>query len=807
MRIILSFITIGLAFISNSQITINEVSNANSTSIVRNDSTTPDWIELYNPSTSPIDLEDFKLTDNLFDPIAWSFPQVVIQPGEFLIVFLTGTSKKDDVDNLETDFSLKTVGEPVYLLSPTGLLVDSLMVPDLEPDMSAGRPVDGHIGYQLFQFSTPGTTNNNSTGYLGFEIAPTIITTEPVITGMTIITIQNNSASGVIRFTVDGSTPTSTSTLYNHPIGVDVTLVLKVRCFPSDPNLLPSEVVAQTYFLNQHFTLPVISISTDIGNLYSPTGIFTNYNTDWRKPCVIEYFNKDMVKQFETKASIKPDGGGGGSRSNDQHSVTIDAMNKLYGAGVPIQYPLIPEKSHITQYDAIYLRNGSNYWNKYPQKDATFLRIMRETNVNSAAYTPVIVFVNGNYFGVYELREKVNEGYFETNYGNDPDSLDLLSVSYFYAANEIRTIKGSDSSFYAMKDVITQADAASDYYYDACNQVLDLDNFVDYLAGENWFGNKDWIYNNMKMARTRSTDNRWKFLLQDLELGLGGWSDYTVNIFDYFRDSNQPNAFWEIYNGLIQNRQFKNHFINRYADLMNTVFQPEYFMPIVDTMYEELLPELPRHFYTWSDSVLTRMEEYAAYRQEMVDQLMLRTGVVRNQIIDEFNLNGQVEITLEVEPAEAGVIKISTLTPTEYPWTGAYFNGVPVTVTAIPNPGWTFSNWNSEVTHDKLELSVTSDTSLVAIFKPNYIPFGTTVHVYPNPTSSLLEVVYDDLSVSDRVTIQVLDLNGQALETINIESINTTVSHSVDVSSLVNGYYFVTVTQGNIISKNSFIKI
>ena len=121
------------------------------------------------------------------------------------------------------------------------------------------------------------------------------------------------------------------------------------------------------------FTLPVISISTDFANLYGANGIFDNYNTDWRKECVMEYFDVDMVKQFQTKASIKPDGGAGGSRSNTQHSVTVEATNKLYGSGVPIQYPLIPEKNHITQYDAIYLRNGSNYWNKYPQYDATFL--------------------------------------------------------------------------------------------------------------------------------------------------------------------------------------------------------------------------------------------------------------------------------------------------------------------------------------------------------------------------------------------------------------------------------------------------
>jgi hypothetical protein len=182
--------------------------------------------------------------------------------------------------------------------------------------------------------------------------------------------------------------------------------------------------------------------------------------------------------------------------------------------------------------------------------------------------------------------------------------------------------------------------------------------------------------------------------------------------------------------------------------------------------------------------------------------------VVRSQIVDEFNLNGQVDITLDVEPAGAGVIKISTITPKTYPWTGVYFDGVPVTVTAIANPGYVFANWNNDtLTHAELELNVTEATTMLAVFKPNYIPFGSNVKVYPNPATSSLEIIYEANNGTDLATIQVIDVNGRVVLVDDVESVNDVVLHDIDVSNLPNGYYIVAITQGSTVSKKSFIKI
>ncbi len=921
----------------HSQITINEASNANSTSVIRPDGSNPDWIELHNASTNSIDLQGYQLTDDSSKVDKWTFPSVTIAPNGFLTVFATGNQSNVNINhyetavlpnqtwkyyipvatynpgwkglgfndvawnsgvlgigygdgddattiasgtttvyvrktfnvsnvqaikqlvldldfddgfvaylngveiarsgltsnpvnwdelaadheaqvyqglnltsfvlneaalqnvlqlgtnvlalevhnssttssdlslipyltfgfddattyysgsvhpafnsgmstsNLETNFSIKTTGEQLYLYNPSGNLIDTLCVTDLNPDMSVGKHTDGLNSWYLFQNATPNASNNSSAKFSGFEATPTISTSGGFITNSTVVTIQNNSTnSGQLRYTLNGSTPINTSPIVNGPITINATRVLKVKCFPTVSNLLPSEIATETYLFNENFTLPVISISTDPANLYGVNGIFDNYNTDWKKECVIEYFDKNKEKQFETKASIKPDGGAGGSRSNPQHSVTIEPANKLFGTGNPIQYPLIEEKSYIKQFDAFYLRNGSNFWNTYPQKDATFMRIMRNTHANSQAYTPVIAFVNGQYFGVYELREKANEGYFETNYGNNPDSLDLLSVSYFYGAGVLRTVNGSDTGFYNMKDFVTQYNTSNSDYFKKCDQKLDLKNFTDYLSAENWFGNVDWIYNNMKIARTQTIDNKWRFFLQDMELGLGGWTDYNTNIFDYFRYNNQPNPYWELYNGLIQNTTFKNYFVNRYADLMNTVFKPTYFMPILDTMYQQLIPEMPRHFQKWTNDIAGGMSTYTNYRSTIINNLYPRNNVVRSQIVNEFNLVKQVSVTLNVQPANAGYIKISTIVPETLPWTGVYFDGVPVQITAVANPGYTFSNWQnnniipaSDLDTNSIELNIPSNSAYVAIFEGQSEPLKlaiSEIHYNPDPT-------------------------------------------------------------------------
>lgn len=764
MKLIISFLLLFPLF-ALTQIKINEASNSNGSTVILPDGSSPDWIEILNLTPFPVNLQNYGLSDDSTQPLKWIFPNYLLPSNGFKVIFASGQSDLNPI-SFATNFTIKTSGETLYFSNSSGVIIDSLVVPDLNPDQSVGKFMDGAANQSLFTIPTPGATNNLSIGYLNVEQTPIIDIPGGFNTSSISVSVSNAAASGgMMRFTIDGQDPTSTSTLYTGPISISTNTVLKVKCFSSAFNSLPSEMAVETYFFLEDFTIPVVSISTDPVNLYGASGIFDNYNTDWRKPCVVEYFDADGQKQFESRASIKPDGGAGGSRSNPQHSVTIEPANTLYGEGEPINYPLIQEKSFITEYDAFYLRNGSNYWNQYPQKDATFMRIMRETNANSQAYSPVVAFVNGQYFGVYELREKANEGYFKSNYGNDPDSLDLLSISYFYGAGILRVVEGSDTGFYNMRNFITANNPASFNYYDRCNSKLDLKNFTDYLVGENWFANTDWIYNNMKIARTRTAGNKWRFFLQDMELGLGGWTDFNTNIFDYFQNNNQPNPFWQIYSKLIQNTEFHNYFINRYADLMNTIYKSDYYLPIVNSMYDQLLPELPRHFQTWTGDIAGGMANYSNIHNQILTQLSNRNNSVRNQIVSEYGLAETVDVTLNVQPAGAGYIKISTIVPSSLPWTGVYFDGVPVRITAVANPGYTFVSWQNNsvipaaiLGNNSIELNIPNDDTFTALFSGEAEPLAVTIsEIHYNP----------DLTVDGGNWIELHNYGSTALDLTN----------------------------------------
>jgi hypothetical protein len=702
-------------------------------------------IEVHNASASSSDLTCTPYLTFGYD-----------QPGFFASGTVHQFFAMSATSALESNFKINTSGETLYLSNPAGVLIDSLVVLNLEPNMSNGKFPDGSSTTVLFNVPTPNATNNTSIAFNGYEIQPTIVNVGGVFTSsnLTVSVINNSVSGGELRYTTNGNNPESTSALLIDSIVLDSNCVLKVTCFPVGTNLLPSIIEIETFLFSEDFELPIVLLTIDSADLYGTSGLFVNYNweTDWKKPCVVEYFDKNGIKQFESRSSVKPDGGAGGSRTYPQHSVTIEPANSIFGEGEPIHYPIIPRKPYIQDYYALYLRNGSMYWNHYPQKDATFARMMDKTNVNSQAYTPAVVFLNGQYFGIYELREKANEGYFENNYGNHLDSLDLLSISYFYGQT-LRTVKGSDSSFYSMKNLITSSNPLSTSYFVDCHKKLDLYNFSDYIIGENWFANTDWIFNNMKMARTRTYDNKWRFFLQDLEYGLGYGTDYTHNMFDWFEASSlQPNPFWDIYAALIQNPEFKNYFVNRFADLMNTAFQADHYMPIVNSMYSELLPDLPRHLQLWNNASMQNglfglgtMANYTNQRNILLDQFINRNTFVRDQMVTEFNLVKKVNVSLDVFPAGAGYIKISTIIPETLPWTGVYFDGVPVKITAIANPGYTFQNWVQNMTlpaGSLLQSSITQNIDQNDLFKAVFIgspeePSLTISEIQYNPDPSV----------------------------------------------------------------------
>ncbi|MBK7035537.1 MAG: CotH kinase family protein [Bacteroidetes bacterium] len=245
---------------------------------------------------------------------------------------------------------------------------------------------------------------------------------------------------------------------------------------------------------------------------------------------------------FEQNIAIKVDGGAGGSRSLPQHSMRIELDNAAYGDGT-LNYPLVKRRWAVDEYETFYLRNGSNMSNVLPYKDAFMVRTTEGTYNEHMAYEPIVVFLNGEYFGYYELRTKLDEGHFDQALGIEKDSLDLLTLSYWYGLI-LRTLSGSDTDFIQMRDYLGNYPTPEDPdFYLIADSILDLKNFTDYIAAETWMANYDWPYNNIKAWRDRGGENKWKYALIDVELGLGNRVMVRCNCRPYQRIIRQPNLY------------------------------------------------------------------------------------------------------------------------------------------------------------------------------------------------------------------------------------------------------------------------
>ncbi len=250
---------------------------------------------------------------------------------------------------LHTNFTLGSGGETVYLFAPDGRLLSQLKIDCINPNDSRGWRTDGGSAAVYFSSPTPAASNGSSLGFSGYLQQPLFSRTSGIYASGLSVTLQNpNVMPSRIRYTLDGSIPTESSTLYQGtPIQVNTSKVLTARAFAD--TLLPSPTKAASYLVGINHTTPVLSVITAEENLYGPNGIFENWSRDWERPAFAEFFRKDKSLVFSQTAGMQVDGGAGGSRSNPQHSFRLELDNGALGGGT-VLYPLIPDKPARTRY-------------------------------------------------------------------------------------------------------------------------------------------------------------------------------------------------------------------------------------------------------------------------------------------------------------------------------------------------------------------------------------------------------------------------------------------------------------------------
>ena len=558
----------------------------------------------------------------------------------------------------------------------------------------------GHVwqyngnGWCVSPTPTPAEVNSDDC-FDSYEPAPLFSIESGVFGGGILLELSALNPLAEIRYTIDGSIPEADDFLYTDPLEIDATVVISARCFSETS--LPSATEKNTYLINEWgIDLPIVSVSTNPGNLWDPVnGIHvlgegyvggypyfgSNIWEDWEREAYIEYFDADHVKQAEGPMGIKIHGGW--SRGRDQKSFRLQCKDE-YGME-EINYPLIPAKSFIQTYKGFNLRNGGNDYDNYRFHDALLQRAFSETNADYMAYAPVVVFLNGEYWGIMEMREVQDQNYIEDNHGIDNDDVTVISSNYL----GWNVISGNDASCYSMSDAIMNADPASDAFFGLLDSLIDLENYSDYIIAETYWGNGDWYngWNNTKFWHDDRPGGKWHFILMDMDFGTwGGLGDNYLNI-----AQNEGTPLGQIFYRAVLNVKFREYFSHRYADVMSYYLDDEKFEAMGYAMRDEVISSWPRHCERWFTDCNTfdwlldaRIDWNAGRRLAMVDVLKAH-----------YNLQTPHTVTLDVVPAGAGRIHINTIEPkeNEYPYTGYYYEGIPVQITVVANPGYEFDHW------------------------------------------------------------------------------------------------------------------
>jgi CotH kinase protein/Chitobiase/beta-hexosaminidase C-terminal domain/Secretion system C-terminal sorting domain len=721
-----------------------------------------------------------------------------------------------------TNFKIKSNGENVFLFNPGQQLQSSLDVDAGSYNVSVGSFTDAAVNIVSFAPPTPGASNNQSIPYTEYAEEPGFTVNSGIYNStFTVEIINPNPAGSDIYYTTDGSEPELTSMLYDgNPIQVTQTSILKARAFESGK--LPSPVAAVSYLFNIEHNTPIISVITDNNNLYGAEGIFDNAAYDWLRPAHIQYFDETPSHPlvFSQMAGIQVDGGAGGSRFHPQTSFRIELDNGLFGEG-PIEHLVNPYREGRTTWSDFYLRNGSNQYLVLPYKDAAQVRILgNKTNSYYSEWRPATVYINGAYHGLYELREKFNKELFQFLDDATPNTIEILSLSY-WNGGILRAIEGEVDNYWNAHDQAITLNVNAADYWEQTDEYYDLDYYHDYIIGQVWMGNVDWPQNNIKIYRSDATDYRWRFCTIDQELALqpNGWTDcYSNTLGRLFWEIGDTNPYTDIWYKSLQNDRFRNYFINRFADVMNTSYASDQLLAIEQDMFDQTFEEMANEYARWGDPNNVPGQMNAYYNNHLVfrNELLCRSEQVRNHIASQFELPQQVQLTLDVFPADAGTIKISTIIPETYPWQGVYFDGVPVQIEAIPNVGYEFLAWDENDLISNVSAAIFNDTlqTDAVTFTANFglITGVNTVNqnknkfrLYPTLADNEVQIVNNSENTGSAVTITIFDIQGKTLQQSNWNP--GTTQMSIKVAALPSAVYYLSIQNSfGIVDHLKFVK-
>lgn len=738
----------------NSQVIINEFSCSNMSTITDNFGEYEDWVELYNTTASPVDLTGYYLSDKSGNILKWQIPGGSIPANGYKVVMCSGRGVVSGGE-LHPNFNLKqTQGEWIILSNTFGNVIDSLKIVHLtKKDHSVGRSTNAAPDWKLFTSPTPGSANTGAQNF--YEPKPVMSVPAGNYAGSQSVTITCSNPSATIRYTTDGTNPTAASAVYSGPISINTTTVLRAAAYGTNE---PSFIETNTYFINEPHNMYVISVcSQDVYNLVA------NGSSGWGASA-----NKwGHFEMFIADTLIDKGEGHFNKHGNDSWAYGQRGfdfiMRDQFGHNDDVDHQIFPVKSR-TDFQRLIFKPGAS--DNYPfESDGAHIRDAYVHTLSDKAdllldertWMPCVVYLNGDFWGVYEVREKADDHDF-TDYYYDQDKFHLQYLKTWGGTWEEYGAPNALSDWNAVKNYVMSNNMAPGPAFDYVAHELKWKSLVDYFIINSVTVNKDWLNWNTAWWRGRDTLGeklKWRWTLWDLDATFGHYINYTgipdisANA-DPCNAENLPNpggqGHTEILTKLInENPDVEQYYITRYTDLQNTYFNCNYMIPLLDSMVAVIAPEMPAQIAKWGGTVAQWNQNVQDMRQFILD----RCAALDQGMIDCYSLSGPYNVTFDVSPANSGEVMVNSMMAPYYPWSTSYFGGIATLTKAFANVGYLFDHWEFNV--GPMMNAVTEDTNGVMLTANDYI---TAVFIADNP-----DLDGDGITNDDEVNIYGTDPN------------------------------------------------
>lgn len=664
-----------------------------------------------------------------------------------------------------TNFKLSSDGEDLFLSNAQEQIIDQLPATEAPTNISIGRSGNSN-DMVFFVNTTPGYTNDENTysGFLNNEI--TFSHPGGLLEGAVSLSLLGISGNQSIRYTTDGSIPNESSTVYTNSIQINGNTVIRASTF--EENMIPSAPKNRTYILDNTHEIDMVLLTTDPYNLFDedygiyvpgPEGSYNpekpyfgaNFWEDWERPIHMAFYEKETGQLgVEFNAGVKIYGGWSRGQ-NEQRSLALYAR-KSYG-DPKFEYPFF-EEFNYNDFENVVLRNSGQDFLRSSIKDIAISSLMEGSGIDYQGYRPAATYINGEYWGMYHLREKVNEHTLASKFDINADDITLLT-------GNAQVVKGSNEEYIALMDYITNTNISNDYNFAYVEDQIDIKNYALYQATEIYINNGDWPSHNIKYWK--HPDGKWRWILYDTDFGFGPYwetDDYDVNTLSFALEENGPNwpnPPWStlLFRRLTTNTGFRNTFINRYADELNSRFLPESVKAHLVQISQSIQSEVEAHYTRWDGDPINQ----SYYVDEMKNWAENRPAFAKEHLMSQFQLPAMRTIIIVNEDIEEGFVKVNNnLKIQSDVWNGDYFETVPIELKAVPAFGYQFSHWSgaSNSTEALISLNLESDISITPHFSPaqnlialvineiNYkssIDFdpGDWIEIY-NPNPSIVDV-------------------------------------------------------------------